>query len=256
MAKEKILAVEDDKDILQNIVTLLEEEGYSVFPASNGIAGIEAANTFLPDLILCDVLMPGMDGFRVIEELQKNRSTRSIPFLFVTAKTEKEDLRRGMLLGADDYIFKPFEPEELLAAIETRLKKKNSLIADLDEKQNQKTLASSGKLFLKVNGVSKFIKLNEIVYISAERQYSSIKLKNEKSFLLKKSINEWEKILPADSFLRIHRSTLVNSDLITKIEKSKNSYYLVYLQNPEEYFTMSRRYATKVRKSRFDLAAE
>ncbi len=253
MKKEKILVIEDDNSILGNIVVLLQEEDYIVFSAKNGLAGLELARSEKPDLILCDILMQGIDGYEVLEKLQLEKVTRTIPFIFVTAKVEKEDLRKGMQIGADDYIFKPFGPDELLAAVETRLKKRNIIKADLDvstENEKQEKIVEHGKILIKVNGTPKFIKVDEIVFISAERQYSSLRLMNGKSIVLRKPINAWEKILPVNNFMRIHRSTMINTDFITKIEKHYNSSYLIFLRDIKEHFNISKRYSSKLRDTR------
>ncbi len=121
---KKILVIEDDRELRSNIRELLENEGYKVESADNGKKGLEKARKNFPDLIVSDIMMPYMDGFELLEELMKDPETSSIPVIFLTAKAEPENLRRGMKLGADDYLFKPFRLSDLLDAIETRLKKK------------------------------------------------------------------------------------------------------------------------------------
>ena len=105
----------------------MELANYKVVTAPNGKMGIETALAELPDLIVCDIMMPVLDGYGVLHTLHKNESVKNIPFIFLTAKTERSDLRRGMELGADDYITKPFSGTELLNAIEGRLKKADLL---------------------------------------------------------------------------------------------------------------------------------
>lgn len=123
---KKILIVEDNHDVRDNLAEILSLSGYQAFTAENGKKGVELAIKESPDLILCDVMMPELDGFGVLHILSKNPMTQQIPFIFLTAKAEKDDFRRGMNLGADDYITKPFDDEELLQAIEMRLQKKSS----------------------------------------------------------------------------------------------------------------------------------
>ncbi len=122
--KHKVLIIEDNHDVRENLSELLSLSGYETFTAANGKLGVEAALARLPDLIICDIMMPEMDGYAVLRILSKNDTTSSIPFLFLSAKTELTDVRRGMTLGADDYITKPFDDVELLDTIEMRLKKK------------------------------------------------------------------------------------------------------------------------------------
>lgn len=120
---KKILLIEDDRIMRENMAELLDLVGYQVELARNGKEGVEKAQLLLPDLIICDIKMPLLDGYGVLHILSKDSNTATIPFIFVTAKTERSDLRKGMELGADDYLTKPFEDTELLKAVETRLKK-------------------------------------------------------------------------------------------------------------------------------------
>ncbi|SFR83463.1 MULTISPECIES: response regulator [Maribacter] len=120
---KRILLIEDDKALRENTEELLELCGYNVTTASNGRIGIEAAIENLPDIIICDIMMPEVDGYGVLENLSNNEKTKQIPFIFLSAKTEHKEIRKGMDLGADDYLTKPFEEEDLTSAIESRLAK-------------------------------------------------------------------------------------------------------------------------------------
>ncbi len=120
---KSILVIDDNADIRDNTAEILELAGYKTFTAENGKIGVERAQKEKPDLIVCDIMMPELDGYGLLHLLRKNEQTESIPFVFLTAKTERSDFRKGMEMGADDYITKPFEDIELLNAIETRLKK-------------------------------------------------------------------------------------------------------------------------------------
>ncbi len=119
----KILIIEDQAVLLEELQDSLGFEGHDVIGASNGRDGVRLARTHLPDLIISDVMMPELDGYQVLEELRKTPGTETIPFLFLTAKAEIHDIRRGMKLGADDYLTKPFTRDDLLAAINVRLKR-------------------------------------------------------------------------------------------------------------------------------------
>ena len=123
---KSILVIEDVKEVRENICEILELSGYQVFAAKNGSEGVEQATHRLPDLILCDVMMPRLDGYGVLKILRGNQTTNHIPFIFLTARVDKSDFRKGMGLGADDYITKPFDDTELLEAIETRLVRQES----------------------------------------------------------------------------------------------------------------------------------
>jgi DNA-binding NarL/FixJ family response regulator len=117
----KILVIEDEADTRRNLVLLLEMEGFRVRSAPDGRRGVQLAREELPDLILCDVSMPELDGHGVLRALRDEPATVSIPFIFLTARGDKQDLRAGMNLGADDYLAKPASAEEVLAAIASRL---------------------------------------------------------------------------------------------------------------------------------------
>ncbi len=124
---KKILVIEDEIAVRMTISEILKAAKFTVFQAENGKIGVEKAIENLPDLIVCDIMMPILDGFGVLEELKKLPHTAMIPFIFLTAKTTRVDLRQGMELGADDYLTKPFSRVELLASIETRLAKSETL---------------------------------------------------------------------------------------------------------------------------------
>lgn len=119
----KILVIEDDVKVQDNLVDILELEGFETIAAGNGLHGIQLAKSEHPDLIICDVMMPELDGYGVLEQLRHDQATVTIPFIFLTAKADRPDLRQGMELGADDYLTKPFTPTELRQAIATRLEK-------------------------------------------------------------------------------------------------------------------------------------
>src|SRR5215218_138892 len=118
-----ILVIDDNNDIRENTAEILELAGYKTFVAENGKQGVDIALAEKPSLIVCDIMMPELDGYGVLHLLRKNADTQNIPFIFLTAKTERSDFRKGMEMGADDYITKPFDDIELLNAVEVRLKK-------------------------------------------------------------------------------------------------------------------------------------
>jgi len=119
----RLLVIDDHDDIRENIAEILTLAGYEVFTAENGKRGVETALKENPELVICDIMMPELDGYGVLHLLRKNEATVNTPFIFLTAKTERTDFRKGMEMGADDYITKPFDDIELLNAIEIRLKK-------------------------------------------------------------------------------------------------------------------------------------
>lgn len=123
MKNKQILVIEDNIDIRENIIELLHLTGYQAIGAADGREGAKLALEHLPDLILCDIMMPVLDGYGVLHVLSKHRETLNTPFIFLSAKAERSDVRKGMTLGADDYITKPFDETDLLTAVENRLLK-------------------------------------------------------------------------------------------------------------------------------------
>jgi len=119
----RLLVIDDHDDIRENIAEILGLAGYEVFTAQNGKRGVETALKEKPELVICDIMMPELDGYGVLHLLRKNEATVNTPFIFLTARTERTDFRKGMEMGADDYITKPFDDIELLNAIEIRLRK-------------------------------------------------------------------------------------------------------------------------------------
>lgn len=157
---KKILIIEDNPEVRENISEILELAGYEVITAENGKTGVELAQRELPNLIVCDIMMPELDGFGVLHILGKKSETAFIPFIFLTAKTEKSDIRKGMTLGADDYLTKPFDDLDLLNAVEARIRKSdfqkatyeqsseglNRFISDAQKALNLKDLCKDRKV--------------------------------------------------------------------------------------------------------------
>jgi CheY-like chemotaxis protein/CRP-like cAMP-binding protein len=152
----KILVIEDNNEMAENISAILQLGKYSVITASNGKAGVEAAQKQNPDLVLCDIMMPELDGYGVLHLLSKDPETANIPFIFLTAKADKADFRAGMNLGADDYITKPFDGFDLLKVVEMRLRK-NALIRS----NFSNDLSGVNHFFSQAKEMKEFQKLSE-----------------------------------------------------------------------------------------------
>ena len=152
---KSILLIEDNKDMRENTSEILELAHYKVFTAKNGKEGIEIAQKQKPDLIICDIMMPVLDGYGVLHMLSKNSETVNIPFIYLTAKAERSDLRKGMEMGADDYLTKPFDDIELLNAVESRLKK-----ADLMKKEFSKNMEGLNEFISSAKGMEDLKKLS------------------------------------------------------------------------------------------------
>ena len=130
----KLLVIDDDVAVRSNLIELFEMEGFQVIGAENGRVGVQLARQHLPDLIVCDIMMPELDGYGVLEELRQDFVTSTIPFVFLTAKADKFDLRQGMTMGADDYLIKPFTRDEILTAVSARLSKQAVLTKKVQHK--------------------------------------------------------------------------------------------------------------------------
>ncbi|WP_026463855.1 response regulator [Adhaeribacter aquaticus] len=173
---KKILLIEDNPEIRENIAEILTLANYQILEAENGRVGVELAKKENPDLIICDIMMPQLDGYGVLHMLSKNQVTASIPFIFLTAKSEKEDFRKGMNLGADDYLIKPFDDLELLDAVEIRLKKNEIIKAEFKKSpeglqefiQEAKGLAALNKLISDEQKIFHFRKKQQLF---SEGQY-------------------------------------------------------------------------------------
>lgn len=166
---KKILLIEDNANMRENTAEILQLARYNVITAVNGKDGVELADKELPDLIICDIMMPILDGYGVLHMLSKEEKTASIPFIFLTAKAERVDFRKGMEMGADDYITKPFDDIELLNAIESRLKK-----VDLLKKEFSKNIEGVNNFIQEVRGFDALKKLSEQCEIRMYRKKEEI----------------------------------------------------------------------------------
>ncbi len=166
---KKILLIEDSIDVRNNTAEILELSNYKVIQAENGKIGIEKAIEHKPDLIICDIMMPVLDGYGVIHAVHKNEEIKNTPFIFLTAKTERGDFRKGMELGADDYITKPFTGTELLNAVDSRMKKIDLLKHDLspgleglDQLMKNSVHANALHAFIEGRNINKYKKKQTI----------------------------------------------------------------------------------------------
>jgi len=252
---KKILVIEDNRSIRENLIDVLETNNFQVFAASNGKEGINLVSAIKPDLILCDIMMYGLDGYEVKSKLLKNESNALIPFIYLTAKSEVSDVRKGMILGADDYIVKPFDNKELIASINTRLNKSDKvaeLINSAAVKEKQKFADSKERILVTVNNQPKFLILSDIISIKADANYSWVSTIKENKFIVRKLIKEWDQFLPGKDFLRIHQSHIINLNHIEKIERLSNRSFIIRMKNMKNPLPVSQRY-TSVIKSKFSI---
>lgn len=158
----EIIIIEDDQSIRENLQELLEVYGYTVRAYNNGFEGLKGIQERVPDLVVCDIMTPNMDGFEVLHTLKSKGETSNIPFIFLTAKVERADQRKGMEMGADDYIVKPFTSQEIINAIEIRLQKQK-----YTESKIQNELFNKLNAFAKINSHEYNTPLNGILGLSA-----------------------------------------------------------------------------------------
>jgi len=244
-----ILVIENDLNLQENIKDFLEKEGFRVITESDGVHGILKAINTVPDIILCSVSVPIKNGFEILEELSKNEKTKAIPFIFLAAnvEVEKEDIRKALQLGADDFIFKPFTLEDVLNSIKIRLLKYEPRYSLLKSRIIEKKYEPDNKIFIECRNIINIVKIRDIKFIKAESPYIMIKCSNGKKMLIRGKINDWEEKLPENMFLRIHRSTIINIDMITRIEKISSISYHVKLVDENETFIISKRFAAKMK---------
>jgi len=168
---KKVLLIEDDTVLRENTAELLELSDYEVLTAANGKIGLDLAKETKPDIIICDIMMPVLDGYGVLEGLSKHHDTKFIPFIFLSAKTERQDVRKGMDLGADDYITKPFSEDEIISAIESRIAKAAILKDERESSQNNSANTEDElrtlndlKNFFDDNGTLLSYSKNDVIY--------------------------------------------------------------------------------------------
>ena len=166
-----VLIIEDNQDIRESTTEVLQLADFTVFAADNGRTGVEMAQKHLPDIILCDIMMPELDGYGVLYMLSKNQSTAGIPFIFLTAKAERLDMRKGMEMGADDYLTKPFDDIELLNAIESRLQRRQRILKNSETSlESLLDEARSARLLNELSGNSRLraFKKKQNVYMDGD----------------------------------------------------------------------------------------
>lgn len=217
---KKILLIEDDKVLRENTAELLKLSNFVVNTASNGRTGLSAIKSKLPDIVVCDIMMPELDGYDVLKALSKNEKTKYIPFIFLSAKVEHCDVRKGMDLGADDYITKPFNEAELISAIKSRLAKAEILRDNRDSQKSKfqetsdddlKTL-NDLKNFFDDNGKTFIFNKDDIIY--EEGHHSNY------IFLIKKGV------------VKNHKCDEDGKELITSLYKEDELFgYTSFTQN-------------------------
>lgn len=220
----RIVLIDDDGNFLTVVTRFLQQLGYEVFSASSGEEGIQLAIECAPQLVLCDLEMPRMDGHEVLRGLRQHPAVGDVPFIFLTGQSKPEHVRAGMNLGADDYLAKPFEGEELIAAVRARLARSRSRTAAPSPTavpaSEDKQLGLDDSVLVKTNSDIKPVKVAEIRAILADGEYSWLHSGAANGTLIRKTLKQWEQELPARHFVRIHRGSIINLNHISRIDKA------------------------------------
>ncbi|NAY91359.1 response regulator [Muricauda sp. JGD-17] len=216
---KKILIIEDNKDVRENTADILELANYSVTTAPDGEIGIERAREVCPDLIVCDIMMPKLDGYGVLNALNNYDETAGIPFIFLTAKSEKAEMRKGMNLGADDYLTKPFEDYELIEAIECRIKKNEFL---------QKKVRND------VEGIHQFLEeASDYLNIGNIAKKYNQKDYEKKDFLFMEGDGAHTLYFVQRGVIKTYKSTESGKELVTGLHKTGDFIGQLSLLSPE-----------------------
>lgn len=210
--------------------------------------GITSADRVNPDVIICDVNLPGKDGFEIAEALNYGNTEEPVPFIFLTARTDINDLRKGMDLGADDYVFKPFRAKEIVEIVERRLERLNRFRNSKKRSEPDSKLNNESRIILEYKNNTELVKLNDIIYIEAESEYSRVFTSDGKKILVRRLLKDWMNILPENNFLRVHRSSIINLNAVVKIERGYNKNLLVKLKDYPSTIIVSQKYSSELKK--------
>ncbi|GAB4020196.1 hypothetical protein GCM10028808_60530 [Spirosoma migulaei] len=219
-----ILLIEDEEQIRKNLLEILQLKGYQVTAGADGLEGIQLANQQPPDLILCDIMMPHLNGYQVVEHIRTQESLSLVPFIFLTAKSDMVDLRRGMELGADDYLTKPFSTKDLLAAIESRLKRHQQKPTRQPRPVGLQTIQAhkaGGNIILNVADCLYF-------YVHTSAYYVCHPLG---TFQIDLTLAELETQLDSTQFFRANRQAIIHRKSIQKYAYWQLGKYCLYLIN-------------------------
>ncbi len=240
-ARKVILLIEDDLNLAAALAKFLESQDFEVVAVGDGLRGVEMATLIRPHLILCDLDLPIMDGFEVLSVLQTTPDLCDTPFLIITGRGHLKDMRMGMNMGADDYLVKPVPPEDLLTAVQTRLRLYNrrglyrqrtrpncSQVPDQSEEETRST--ESGFVFLRTSNGRQRVAINEIEWIAASGEYSRVVWGGTGGILVRKALKSWEAELPNEYFLRVHRNTILNLRRLERIEKRDSTDMRAFLR--------------------------
>ncbi len=250
----KVLIIEGSQDCGEEIQQILNSAGYNAYIADGKTDGIGIAFRYLPDLIICNLNDPDAE-LRTVHELNSNCSTESIPLLILSRCREISHARRLIESGADDFIIIPAELREILKTVDRKFRKLEVLKERLLEKLTD-SLDSPAKSQKKVDHVLvrigsklRIVEFSTIVFITALKEYSKINTADGCKIVVRKSMRNWVELLPPDSFLRIHRGTIINLTYLEQIQQTGIRTYKVLLKNVDEQFVLSQRFASVMRRT-------
>lgn len=218
---KKILLIEDNADVRENTAEILTLSQYNVITAVNGKEGVELARKEKPDLIICDIMMPVLDGHGTLHLLSKSEETAGIPFIFLTAKAEKSDFRKGMEMGADDYLTKPFDDVELLNAIEVRLRK-NALL----KTEFAKNISGIHDFINEAKGIESLTKLSET---------RDVRMYKKKDDIYKEGSYPKGIYFVNKGKVKIYQTSESGKELITELHKEGDFFGYLSLLREEPY---------------------
>lgn len=254
---KKILIIEDNAELADNYALLLREKKFDVHCAYSGVDALKSVTGDNYNIILCDIMLPDINGYKLLGEIKKITKEILPVFIFITAKTQRQDLRKGMELGADDYLTKPFTFQELLNAINAQLNKRknrglektdNKIISVARSAESRDVLKYDEYFFFDDKRNPGFKLISTIVLIKSMKDYSHIIFNDEKKIIMRKPMKYWEKRLPPEYFSRIHKQTIVNLNYIDKLETLSSNRYQIKINSLQKEIIVSQRFSKKLRE--------
>lgn len=235
---KKILIIEDDPNLREAVIDLLSIKGYQLEIAEDGFTGYTKAKVFQPDLILSDIVMPRIDGFDMLSLIKDDDTLNTIPFIFISGKSEKESFRKAMNLGANDFLVKPFAANELYEAVHSRLAVQSEKKVKVPQAKPvhahagqvvapAPASAATGKLAVPTIDGLDMIELCNVIRCEAQRAYAKFYFKDGRTRLVSKSMKTFEQELCANNFMKVHRSHIVNLNHVVKYVKGSGGYLVL-----------------------------
>lgn len=257
---KKLLLVDDDSKILMVMGAFLSQEGFDVVTAQDGLEGLALAKGSHPDLVVCDLDMPGMHGFDVLGALRAEPGLGGLPVVFLTAHSSRASQRQGMNLGADDFLAKPVDLDELLGAIKARLRRQAEQQPRFQENPGaavkeggwslppgEMGVAGAGlsrtpaRLMVRTANGTHLVQISEIKTVTACGEYTWVHWGKQGSALLRKSMKQWERELPREQFTRVHRNAIVNLAHLLRVEQPSTGGLRIHMRDTPKPLAVSQR---------------